>query len=324
MVLMTNKPKIFVTRLLPQESMNRILSNCDAKIWEGDLPPSRKELLENTKDAGGLLCLLTEKIDAELLSNSPKLKVISNLAVGFDNIDLNEARKRGIKVGITPGVLTETTADFAFALMMASARRLVEGDRSVRAGLWKTWGPMIFLGPDVFGSTLGIIGMGRIGKSLARRAKGFNMKVIYYDVYRQDQKDESELGVEYVTFERLLSISDFISIHTNLTKETSHLIAKRELEMMKPNCVLVNTARGPIVNNMELYEVLKAKKIFGAALDVTDPEPLPADHPLLALENCIVTPHIASASIKTREKMAKIAVDNLLAGLNGEALPYPA
>lgn len=318
------KPKVYVTRLLPEEALNRILSYCDARIWKGDLPPSRTELLENIKDVEGLLCLLTDKIDAELMFNAPKLKVISNLAVGFDNIDLVEARKRGIQVGNTPGVLTETTADFAFALMMASARRLVEGDRSVRAGSWKTWRPLIFLGHDIFSSTLGIIGMGRIGSALARRAKGFNMKVVYYDLYRQEEKMEKELGIEYVTLERLLSTSDFISIHTNLTEETQHLIGKKEFRMMKPNCVLVNTARGAIVDNIALYEALEEKKIFGAALDVTDPEPLPMDHPLLTLENFIVTPHIASASIKTREKMAEIAVDNLLAGLKGEKLPYPA
>jgi glyoxylate reductase len=318
------KPRIFVTRLLPQEPMNRIVTDCDATIWKGELPPSRSELLENVKDVEGILCLLTDKIDAEVMSSAPRLKVISNLAVGFDNIDLNEAKRRGIQVGNTPGVLTETTADFAFALMMASARRVVEGDRSVRAGLWKTWGPMILLGQDVFGSTLGIIGMGRIGMALARRARGFNMKVIYYDIYRQDEKSERELGVEYVTLEKLLSTSDFISIHTNLTKETFHLIGREELEMMKPNCVLINTARGPIVDSMALYDALREKKIFGAALDVTDPEPLPIDHPLLTLENCIITPHIASASFKTREKMAEIAVRNLLAGLRGNKLPFPA
>jgi glyoxylate reductase len=325
MMIMLSKPKVYVTRLLPENAMNRILTNCDAKFWKEDLPPPREKLLENTEDVEGLLCLLTDKIDRELIQNAGKLRVISNLAVGFDNIDLNEASKRGIKVGITPGVLTETTADFAFSLLMACARRVVEADNSVRSGNWKTWGPMTMLGRDVFGSTLGIIGMGRIGKALAHRAgKGFQMKVIYYDVVRLDRKVEEELGIEYISLQKLLSTSDFISIHSNLTKETFHLIGRKEIDMMKRNCVLVNTARGAIVDNMALYEALKEKRIFGAALDVTEPEPIPLDHPLMTLENFIVTPHIASASVKTREKMAEIAVNNLLAGLKGERLPYPA
>lgn len=315
------KSKVFVTRLLPEQAMARLKSECDANIWNGDLPPSRQALQESVRDAEGLLCLLTDKIDSELLSDAPKLRVISNMAVGFDNIDVAAAAARGIKVGYTPGVLTETTADFAFALMLSAARRVAEADSYVRAGKWKTWGPMTLLGQDIYGSTLGIIGLGRIGAAVARRAEGFNMKIVYYDVFRQSEL-EKELGIEYVPLDKLLSISDFISVHVNLNTETFHLIGEKEFQKMKRNAVLVNTARGPIVDNMALYEALKEKRIFAAGLDVTEPEPLPPDHPLLSLENFVVAPHIASASYVTRGKMAEIAVDNLLAGLKGEPLPF--
>jgi glyoxylate reductase len=316
-----SKPKVFITRLLPEDAMRRVLSACDADVWNDELPPPREVLLSKVQNIQGLLCLLTDKIDAELLDKAPGLKVISNLAVGFDNIEVEQATKRGIAVGYTPGVLTETTADFAFALMMTASRRIIEGDKSVRRGDWKTWGPMILLGQDVFGSTLGIIGLGRIGAALARRAKGFDMKVIYYDVYRQEAL-EKEIGIQFVSLDELLRSSDFISIHTNLTKDTFHLIGKKEFEKMKKNCVIVNTARGPIIDNIALFEALVERKIFAAGLDVTEPEPLPKNHPLLTLDNFVVTPHIASASINTRSKMANIAVDNLLAGLAGDPLPF--
>ena len=293
------KPRVYVTRLLPKEAMDRINVYCDAKTWEGELPPPREVLMENVVEVEGLLSLLTDKVDAELMDRSPKLKVISNYAVGYDNIDVAAATKRGIVVGNTPGVLTDTTADLAFALIMAAARRVVEGDKMVRAGKWKTWGPMILLGPDVHGSTLGIIGMGRIGAAVARRAKGFGMKLLYYDIVR-NSKAEEELGVQYVELARLLADSDFITIHTNLTKETHHLIGAKQFEMMKRTCILVNSARGPIVDNMALYDALRNKRIAYAALDVTEPEPIPADHPLLTLDNVIVVPHIASASFASR------------------------
>lgn len=316
------KPRVYVTRLLPKEAMDRINAYCDAKTWEGELPPPREVLMENVVEVEGLLSLLTDKVDAELMDRSPKLKVISNYAVGYDNIDVAAATKRGIVVGNTPGVLTDTTADLAFALIMAAARRVVEGDKMVRAGKWKTWGPMILLGPDVHGSTLGIIGMGRIGAAVARRAKGFGMKLLYYDVVR-NSKAEEELGVEYVELARLLADSDFITIHTNLTKETHHLIGAKQFEMMKRTCILVNSARGPIVDNMALYDALRNKRIAYAALDVTEPEPIPADHPLLTLDNVIVVPHIASASFASRTKMGLMAADNLIAGLKGEMPPNP-
>jgi glyoxylate reductase len=316
------KPKVYVTRLLPKEAMDRIHSNCEATVWDGELPPPRDVLLKNVADVEGLLSLLTDKIDAELMDKAPKLKVVSNYAVGFDNIDIPEATKRGIIVGNTPGVLTDTTADFAFTLIMSAARRVAEGDRYVRAGKWKTWGPMLLLGQDVNGSTLGIIGLGRIGAAVARRAKGFNMRTMYYDVIRQKQY-EDELGIEYATLDKVLTESDFITVHTNLTPETHHLISTKQFEKMKRTCILVNTSRGPIVDNMALYEALRTGKILYAGLDVTEPEPLPSNHPLLTLDNVIIAPHIASASVVTRTKMGLIAADNLIAGLKGQLGPAP-
>jgi len=316
------KPKVYVTRLLPKEAMDRIHSNCEATVWDGELPPPRDVLLKNVADVEGLLSLLTDKIDAELMDKAPKLKVVSNYAVGFDNINIPEATKRGIIVGNTPGVLTDTTADFAFTLIMSAARRVAEGDRYVRAGKWKTWGPMLLLGQDVYGSTLGIIGLGRIGAAVARRAKGFNMRTMYYDVIRQKQY-EDELGIEYATLDKVLTESDFITVHTNLTPETHHLISTKQFEKMKRTCILLNTSRGPIVDNMALYEALRTGRILYAGLDVTEPEPLPANHPLLTLDNVIIAPHIASASVVTRTKMGLIAADNLIAGLKGQLGPAP-
>jgi len=302
--------------------MDKINSFCDAKTWDGPLPPPREVLEENVTNIEGLLSLLTDKIDAALMDKAPKLKVISNYAVGFDNIDIPAATKRGIIVGNTPGVLTETTADLAFALLMAAGRRVVEGDKEVRAGKWKTWGPMTLLGQDIHGATLGIIGLGRIGAAIAQRAKGFGMKILYYDIIR-NEKAEKELGIQYTDLNNLLSQSDFITIHTNLTKETHHLMSAKQFDLMKRTGILVNTSRGPIVDNMALYEALRSKKIAYAALDVTEPEPLPADHPLLTLDNVIVVPHIASASVASRTKMGLMAADNLIAGLKGEMPPNP-
>jgi glyoxylate reductase len=316
------KPKVYVTRLLPKPAMDRINSYCDAKTWEGELPPPKDVIVENIQEIDGLLSLLTDKIDAEVMDRAPGLKVISNYAVGFDNIDIPAATKRGIMVTNTPGVLTETTADFAFALMMAAARRIVEGDKVVRAGKWQTWGPMTLLGQDVQGATLGIVGLGRIGAAVARRARGFDMKIQYYDVIR-NQQAEQELGIQFVDLDKLLAESDFVTLHTNLTPQTHHLIDVKRLEKMKRNCILVNTSRGPIVDNMALYQALRDGKIAYAALDVTEPEPIPKDHPLLTLDNVIIAPHIASASVATRTKMALMAADNLIAGLKGEMPPNP-
>jgi len=315
------KPKVYVTRLLPEPAMERINSFCDVDVWRGELPPSREVILRKVRDVNGLVCLLTDRIDGEVMSGAPSLRVISNYAAGFDNIDVVEATKRRIIVGNTPDVLTETTADFTFALMMAAARRVVEGDRSVRGGGWRTWGPMTLLGQDVHGATLGIVGLGRIGMAVARRAKGFGMKVLYCSRARR-MEAETRLGVQYAEFVRLLAESDFITVHVNLTPETFHLIGKEELEKMKKTCVIVNTSRGQVVDNLALYDALRVGRIAFAALDVTEPEPIPADHPLLTLQNLIVTPHIASASVKTRTEMAMIAAENLIAGLKGELPPH--
>jgi glyoxylate reductase len=315
-----SKPKVFVTRLIPEKGLEIVRDVCDVDLWQNEIPPTRDELLQHIRGVDGLLCLLTDKIDGEVMDEAgPQLKVISNHAVGFDNIDVLAATARKIPVGNTPDVLTEATADFAFALMMAVARRINEGERYVRDGKWKTWGPMTLLGVDLKGATLGLIGFGRIGKAVAHRALGFDMRVIYYDL--SEKKPSPHLNAMPVDFETLLEESDFISIHAPLTPDTRHLIDAEALSKMKPNTVLINTARGPIVDPDALYEALKEHRIFGAGLDVTEPEPIPLDSPLLALDNVVIAPHIASASKTSREKMAWMAAQNLIAGLKGERLP---
>ena len=309
---------VFITRRLPEPALTRLLDAVDAEVWPDELPPDRTTLLEKVSGQDGLLCLLTDPVDGKLMDAAgSQLKVISNCAVGVDNIDLQAATRRGIPVGNTPGILTETTADFAFALLMAAARNVVQGDAYVRAGRWQTWGLTLLLGHDIYGAALGIVGFGRIGQAVARRAAGFGMRIMVNDPSYQSKDD----SVEKVDLPTLLAESDFISLHTPLTKNTHHLIGVAEFAQMKPNTILVNTARGPVIDPDALYEALNSKQIAGAALDVTEPEPLPADHPLLNLDNLIITPHIASASRATRGKMADMAVDNLLAGLNGERLP---
>jgi glyoxylate reductase len=316
------KPKVYVTRLIPDEGLDMVKEFCDAEVWEGELPPPKEVIIEKVRDVEGLLCLLTDKIDAEVMDAAPKLRVISNYAVGFDNIEVEEATKRGIIVGNTPGVLTDTTADFAFALLMAAARRVVEGVDYVRAGKWKTWGPKLLLGHDIHGSTLGIIGLGRIGGAVARRARGFDMRILYYDIRRREDLEE-ELGVEYADLETVLKEADFVTLHTTLTPETYHLIGLRELKLMKKTAILINTSRGPVVDPKALYEALKDGEIAYAALDVTEPEPIQVDDPLLTLDNIIIVPHMASASRSTRGKMAVMAAENLIAGLKGEMPPNP-
>jgi glyoxylate reductase len=273
------------------------------------------------KGVEGLLCLLTDRIDAVLMNfMGPQLRVISQMAVGFDNIDIPAATRRGIPVGNTPGVLTDTTADFAWTLLMAAARRVVEGDRFTRAGRWKTWGPVDFLGPDITGATLGIIGFGRIGQALAKRAGGFNMRILYFDTKRSPEPEE-KYGAQYAELDTLLRESDFVSLHTVLSQETHHLMNENRLRMMKPSGILINTARGPVVDPAALYRALSSGTIAYAALDVTDPEPIHPGDPLLSLDNIIVAPHIASASFQTRNKMASMAAANLISGLNRERLP---
>jgi len=311
------KPKVYVNRLIPEEALKKLAQSCDYRIWEGELAVPRDVLLKEVPGIDALLSLLTDKIDAPIMDAAPKLRVISNMAVGFDNIDVREATRRKIVVCNTPGVLTETTADFAFTLLLAAARRVAEGERNVKEGKWKTWGPMTLLGHDVHHATLGIIGLGRIGAEVAKRAKGFDMKTLYYDSVRRPELEET-LGVEFRDLKTLLAESDFVTVHAPLLPETYHLIGEEQFKIMKRTAIVVNTARGPIVDPKALYNALRNHQIAYAALDVTEPEPIPLSDPLLTLNNILIVPHIASASVATRTKMALMAVDNLLAALKGE------
>ncbi len=309
-------PKVYVTRLIPKRGLDLLCSFAEVKVWEEELPPPREVLLEEVKEVEGILSLLTDTIDGELMDAVPSLKVISNYAIGYDNIDVQAATERGILVCHTPGVLTDTTADLAFALLVCVARRVVEASRYVREGRWKTWGPMLCLGYDIYSSTLGLIGLGRIGTALAKRATGFDMRILYYDTYRQ-RNLEKELGLIYTDLETLLRESDFISLHTPLTPETYHMIGGEQFKMMKNTAILINTSRGQVVDQKALYEALVSGEVAGAGLDVTDPEPIDASDPLLTLDSCVVVPHIASASVATRTLMATMAAENLIAGLQG-------
>jgi lactate dehydrogenase-like 2-hydroxyacid dehydrogenase len=318
------RPRVFVARRIPDAGLYRIVEECSADVWDDELPPPREELLRRVAGCDGVLTLLTDRVDDQLLDAAgASLRVVSNYAVGFDNVDVPACTRRGIPVGNTPGVLTQTTADLAWALLMAAGRRVAEGDRYVRAGRWRTWGPQLLLGGDVHGATLGIVGFGRIGQALARRAAGFGMTVLYWSRTRAEPDMERELGATFVELEDLLERSDFVTLHVSLNEETRHLIDAAALARMKPSAVLVNTARGPVVDQAALAEALRDGTIAAAALDVTDPEPIAADDPLLELDNCLVVPHIASASYATRGKMAEMAAANLLAGLRGERLPNP-
>jgi glyoxylate reductase len=304
-------PRVFVTRRLVGPALGRLSeAGHEVDLWEAREPPSRADLIARARHADALLCTLANPVDAAFLDACPHLKVISSCAVGTDNIDLRTAARRGIPVGNTPGVLTDATADLAFALLLAAARRLPQTSAAVHAGEWGPWEPAGFLGHDVAGATLGIVGAGRIGTAVATRAQGFGMAVL---------TTTSRGGTPLPT---LLERSDFVSLHVPLTPATRHLIGRPELARMQPTAILVNTARGPVVDTPALIDALHAGAIAGAALDVTDPEPLPADHPLLAAPNVLVTPHIGSATPRTRARMAELAVDNVLAGLAGEPLPH--
>ena len=313
-----SKSKVFVTRVIPDKGLEIIKDFCDVNVWSDELPPSREELLQHVHGIDGLLCLLTDKIDVDVMDAAgPQLKVISNFAVGFDNIDIKAATARRIPVGNTPDVLTDATADFTLALILSVARRLREGERYVRGGQWKTWHPMLLLGIEMKGATLGLVGFGRIGKAVAGRALGFDMRVIYYDPTDTNPDNQATS----VDFETLLAESDIISLHTPLTAKTHHLIDSEAFAKMKPTAIVINTARGPIVDPDALYEALKSNRIFGAGLDVTEPEPLPPDSPLLTLDNIVIMPHMGSASITARDNMSWMAAMNLIAGLKGEHLP---
>ena len=311
--------KVFATRQLPQATRDRLANQCELEVWDGFLPPDYEVILGKVGALDGLLSLLTDRIDAPLMDAAPNLKVISNMAVGYDNIDVAAASQRGISVGNTPGVLTDTTADFAFALLMAVARRIPEAKQYILDGKWQTWHPTVLSGQDINGATLGIIGFGRIGQAVARRSMGFGMRLL---VNTEDNADDvPQYGGENVDLETLLQESDFVSLHVPLTDETHHLIGMQALALMKPTAILINTSRGGVVDLKALYEALNLGQILAAGLDVTEPEPIPLDDPLLTLDNCLIVPHIASASVATRTKMAEMAVDNIIAGLSGRPLP---
>jgi glyoxylate reductase len=312
--------KVLVTREIPDAGL-RLLEGFDVTVLS-ESPPERGELLEAVRGAAGILTTVTEKMDAEVIDAAGDgLKVIANMAVGYDNIDVEAATERGVVVTNTPEVLNETTADTAFMLLLASARRLGEAERLLRSGGWEAWGPMQLTGPDVWGKRLGVVGFGRIGQAVARRARGFDMDLAYHDQYRNEEA-ERELGARYLELDELLRTSDFISIHTPLTPETTHLIGAEELEKMKPEAVLVNTSRGPVVDESALADALFGRRIFAAGLDVYEEEP--EVHPkLLELENVVLAPHIGSASIETRDKMAALAAENLAAVLRGEEPKTP-
>ncbi|MEM2916884.1 MAG: glyoxylate reductase [Candidatus Bathyarchaeia archaeon] len=315
------KPKVYVTREIPERGLNLIKKHFETEVWTEYAPPPKKTIIQKVRDIDALVSLLSDPIDAEVFDAAPKLKIVAQLAVGFDNIDVKEATKRGIYVTNTPGVLTETTADFAWALLMAVARRVVEADKYVRSGQWKVgWHPSMLLGRDIYGATLGIVGIGRIGEAVARRAKGFGMKILYYDVVRR-QDLETQLGIEYVDLDTLLQKSDFVSIHVPLMKETYHLIDERRLKLMKKTAYLINNSRGPVVDEKALYKALKEGTIAGAGLDVFEQEPLPIDSPLLKLENVVLAPHISSASYETRSRMAEMVAQNLIAFFEGKTPP---
>jgi glyoxylate reductase len=318
---MAAKPKVFVSRVIPEAGLRKIREQCDADVWPDPLPPPHDVLRQKVAGCDGLVSLLTDKIDGALLDAAPRLKVVSNYAVGFNNIDVPAATARGVCVGNTPGVLTDATADMAFCLLIAAARRVVEGHAYSLSGRWKTWEPLGHLGQDLAGRTLGVVGMGRIGYALAKRCRGgWDMKVIYHDVQRNEAA-ERDLGARKVDLDALLRESDFVSVHTDLNETTRGLFNATTLAKMKRTAVLVNTARGPIVDQKALYEALKSGTIFAAGLDVTDPEPPDANDPLLRLPNLVVAPHIASATVGTRDAMADICANNLIAGVTGQRLP---
>jgi glyoxylate reductase len=305
--------RVFVTRKPVGDGLERLVAaGHEVDVWPGTEPPSQPELTARAQRADALLCMLSDRVDAAFLAACPHLKVVANYAVGLDNVDLEAARRHGIAVGNTPDVLTDATADIAFALMLAAARRLPQAAQVVKDGDWGTWQPDGHLGADLVGATLGIVGAGRIGEAVARRASGFDMRIL---------KTTSRSGTP---FPELLERSDFVSLHVPLTPQTHHLIDAQALRRMKATAILVNTARGPIVDTHALIDALHAGTIGGAALDVTDPEPLPRDHPLLRAPNVLVLPHIGSATTRTRATMTELAVGNVLAGLAGAPLPHPA
>lgn len=314
------RPRVFVTRQFFPEALEVLTGAADTEVWPDDEPPTPEQLLEKAGEADGILTNIMDRIDADVFQAAHRLKVVSQLGVGVDNIDVAEATRRGVLVGNTPGVLAKATADIAFGLLMSAARRISEGDRWLRAGNWKMqYHPMVWLGAEIHGATLGIVGMGQIGVEMAKRARGFDMRVIYYSRTRKLEL-ESELGMEYFEPSDLLSTADFVTLHIPLTQETRHFIGERELRLMKPTAILINAARGAVVDSQALYTALKEGWISGAALDVTDPEPILPDDPLLTLDNLVITPHIGSASIDSRRRTCLLAARNVVAGIQGRRL----
>jgi glyoxylate reductase len=315
------KPKIYVTRELPERGLKIIQKHFDTEVWPEYASPPKKVIIEKAKNVDALATLLSDKIDAEVFNAAPKLKIVAQLAVGFDNIDVQEATKRGIYVTNTPEVLTDTTADFAWALLMAVARRVAEADKYVRTGQWKVgWHPSMMSGRDIHDATIGIVGAGRIGYAVAKRATGFNMKILFYDVIPRPEM-EKDFGAKKVGLDQLLKESDFVSIHVPLMKETHHLMNEQKLRLMKKTAYLINNSRGPVVDQNALYKSLKEGWIAGAGLDVFEQEPTPVDNPLLKLDNVVVAPHISSASLETRSQMAEMVAGNLVAFLEGKKPP---
>jgi glyoxylate reductase len=310
---------VYITRLLPKPALDLLAEQCDISVNPEDRVLSKEELIDQVRGRDAVLCLLTDTIDAAVLAASPSAQIYANYAVGFDNIDVETATRSGILVSNTPGVLTEATADMAWALLFATARRIVEADRYTREGRFTGWGPLLFLGQDITGRTLGIIGAGRIGRSVARKAAGFDMKVLYSDI-EPNSDFEKHTGASYADLETLLRESDFISIHVPLTPETKHLIGARELSLMKETAILINTSRGPVVDEGALLEALKEHQIGGAGLDVYENEPH-FERGLAELENAVLAPHIASATVETRTRMALMAAENIFAAMRGELPP---
>lgn len=317
-----SRPKVFVARRIPAAGLDRIIAACDTDVWPEQLPPSAEVLRAKVRDCDGLVSLLTDRVDAALLEAAPKLKVVSNFAVGVNNVDLAACSAKRIPVGNTPGVLTDATADIAVTLLLAAARRLGESTADAKAGRWLTWEPLGWLGADLTGRTLGIVGMGRIGFATAKRLHhGWGMQVLYTARSAKPDADR-ELGAKHVDLDTLLAESDFVSVHADLNPTTKGMFGQDQFAKMKPSAVFVNTARGPHVDQVALADALRRGVIFAAGLDVTDPEPLPPEHELYSLPNCVIAPHIASATVDTRNAMAQKCADNLLAGVRGERLPH--
>ena len=318
------KPRIFMTRAIAPAAIERLSAQTDLEVWPHEAPPPYEILIDRVQNATGIVSLLTDRIDAGLIAAAgPDFKVIAQMAVGFDNIDVAAATARGIPVGHTPGVLTETTADFAWALLMAAARRVVEAHNEVQQDIWRPWGPDVLTGQDIFRATLGLVGFGRIGQAVAKRAQGFDMSILYHDLQRFPEAEKS-LGAQFVSLEELLERADFVSLHTFMSPQNKYMMGKSQFEQMKPNAIFINTARGGLVDPDALLWAVRERKIAGAGLDVFETEPIPEGHPLLNEPSVIITPHIASASKNTRARMALMAVENIIAAIEGKRIPYCA